>query len=144
MITYSGTSQGALPFLARFLISLIFLISGIGKIIDFSGAVLALKQVGVHQGAEIFIGIALFLELLGGLLVLLGWYTRVGCWILMIFLFPTTLLFHAFWRVDGANVALQLSLLLKNLVIYGALLLLQSYGPGRWSMDALWQQTDTM
>lgn len=138
MINSCNQSQAGLPFLARILISLIFIMSGIGKILDFSGALFALKQVGVYQGAEAYIAIALLIELIGGLLILLGWYTRIGCFLLMIFLLPTTLLFHAFWRVDGASAALQFSLFLKNLVIYGALILLQSYGPGRWSLDALW------
>ena len=128
-------SPGALPFFGRLLISLIFILAGIGKVIDFPGAVDSLRSVGI-QGAQFFIFIALLMELIGGLFLLLGWYTRLGIYILMIFMLPTTLLFHGFWNYTGGEMALQLSLFLKNLAIYGGLLAFLSYGPGRWSLDA--------
>jgi len=127
--------HGAAPFFGRFLISLIFILAGIGKIIDFQGAVDTLRSVGIH-GAETYIFIGLLMELSGGILLLLGWYTRLAVCILMIFLLPTTLIFHGFWNYSGPEMALQLSIFLKNLTIYGGLLAYFSYGPGRWSLDA--------
>jgi len=129
-----GCSHGAAPFFGRLLISLIFILAGIGKIIDFQGAVDTLNSVGI-QGAEAFIFIGLLMELVGGLLLLLGWYTRIAVYILMIFLLPTTLIFHGFWNYTGAEMALQLSIFLRNLTIYGGLLAYFSFGPGRWSID---------
>lgn len=129
-------SHGPGPFFGRLLISLIFILGGLGKIIDFRGAVEALNSLGVVSGATIYIFIGMLMELIGGLLILLGWKTRIGVYVLMIFLFPTTLLFHSFWNYSGPEMALQLSIFLRNLTIYGGLLLLASYGPGRWSIDA--------
>lgn len=126
---------GAGPFFGRLLISLIFILAGIGKIIDFQGASDMLRSLGV-QGAEAYILIGLLMELVGGILLLLGWHTKLGIYLLMIFLFPTTLLFHSFWQDQGAEMALQFSIFLKNLTIYGGLLAFLSYGPGRWSVDA--------
>lgn len=127
--------HGALPFFGRLLISLIFILAGIGKIFDFQGAVDTLRSIGVG-GAMILIFIALLMELIGGILLLLGWFTRVAIWLLWIFLLPTTLLFHGFWNFTGPEMALQLSIFLKNLTIYGGLMAFYSYGPGRWSLDA--------
>jgi len=124
-----------LPLLGRALLSIIFIIAGIGKIIDFEGAVASLQHMGV-QGSTVAIIVGLLLELIGGFMILLGWHTRIGCWLLMIFMLPTTLIFHAFWNFSGADAALQFSLFLKNLTIYGGLILLLSYGPGKWSIDA--------
>lgn len=128
-------SHGALPFLGRFLISLIFILAGLGKIFDFQGAVETMRSIDIG-GAEVFIFIGLVMELLGGILLLLGWFTRFAIIVLMIFLLPTTLLFHGFWNYTGSEMALQLSIFLKNLTIYGGLLAFFSYGPGRWSVDA--------
>ena len=136
MPNHCHTCKKGLPLLGRALISLIFIVAGIGKIVDFSGAVSALKQVGV-PGSEFYVVVGFLMELVGGALILLGWHTRLGCWILMIFLLPTTILFHGFWNMQGADAALQFSLFLKNLTIYGGLTLLLSYGPGKWSVDAL-------
>lgn len=131
----SSCCHGALPFVGRLLISLIFILAGIGKIVDFEGAVSALREAGL-QGAETWIVIALVMELVGGILLLLGWYTRVGIVILMIFLLPTTFIFHAFWALSGPQMALEFSSFLKNIAIYGGLFAFFSFGPGRWSIDA--------
>lgn len=128
------TRGGALPFLGRFLISLIFILAGLGKIFDFKGAVDIMQSFGIG-GAKFFILIGLLMELIGGILLLIGWQTRLAIWILMIFLLPTTLVFHAFWNFKGVEMALQLSNFLKNLAIYGGLIGFLSYGPGKWSLD---------
>lgn len=127
--------HAAAPFFGRLLISLIFILAGIGKIVDFQGASDALRTFGI-RGADAFIFIGLLMELVGGILLLLGWHTKIGIYILMIFLLPTTLIFHGFWGYEGAEMALQLSLFLKNLTIYGGLLAFLSFGPGNWSVDA--------
>ena len=87
-------------------------------------------------GGGIYLVLSILFELVGGLMLLLGWYTRLGCLILMLYLLPVTLIFHGFWNYVGADRALQLTMFLKNLTIYGGLLLLGTYGPGRWSLDA--------
>jgi putative oxidoreductase len=126
--------HGVLPFLGRLLISLIFIIAGIGKIVGFREAVESLRNAGVG-GAFWLIIIGLLMELVGGILLLIGWYTRVAIVILMIFLLPTTFIFHSFWNFTGAEATLQLLFFLKNLTIYGGLLAFFSFGPGRWSID---------
>lgn len=125
----------SLPFFGRLLISIIFIIAGIAKIVNYSEAELSLEYKGISPAA-LYIFIALVMELVGGTLLLLGWFTRVSCWILLIFLVPTTLIFHSFWLYDGAESSLQLSMFLKNLAIFGGLLLVLSFGPGEWSIDA--------
>lgn len=127
---------GGSVFLGRLLLSMIFILAGLSKLFMFNEAVDALKGAGIQSGTHIYIAIALIMEILGGLMILFGCFTRLGCWILMVFLLPTTLIFHAFWRYQGIEYALQIANFLKNLAIYGGLILLVSYGPGRWSVDA--------
>ncbi|MFZ0564872.1 MAG: DoxX family protein [Chlamydiales bacterium] len=126
---------GGGPFFGRLLISLIFILGGIGKIIDFKGASDSLSSMGV-SGSDIYISIGLLVELIGGILLLIGCYTRFAVYILMIFLFPTTFIFHSFWLYRGVEASMQLSTFLKNLAIFGGLFLILSYGPGNWSIDA--------
>ncbi|MCC5832122.1 MAG: DoxX family protein [Chlamydiales bacterium] len=126
--------HGGVPFLGRLLISLIFILSGLGKILDFQGAVEQLRGYEIDL-AYFFILIALLLQLIGGILLLLGWFTRFAVVILMIFLLPTTLIFHGFWNYTGDKMELELVMFLKNLAIFGGLLAFFSFGPGRWSID---------
>jgi len=132
--------QDAGPFFGRLLLSIIFIVSGLVKMVHFEQTSILLHQTGI-EGANAFTVIGLVVELLGGILLLLGLFTRIGVYILMIFLVPATLIFHSFWQHQGSEMMLQLSQFLKNLAIYGGLVLLLNYGPGKWSLDALFIKT---
>ncbi len=123
------------PFAGRFWLCLIFLYAGVDKIVHFQemGEICTVLGLG---GGNIYLFLSIVFELVGGLLLLLGWNTRLGCLILMLYLLPVTLIFHGFWNYEGAERALQITMFLKNLTIYGGLFLLATYGPGRWSLDA--------
>lgn len=126
---------GPAPFFGRLLLSLIFIFSGLFKIVHFQNFTNMLGEKGV-SAAGIIVFVALLIELLGGLSVLLGWFTRYGAILLMIFLIPTTIMSHDFWNFSGVEFMVQFSNFFKNVAIFGGLLLLASYGPGKWSMDA--------
>lgn len=128
--------RGGGPFFGRILLSLIFLLAGLGKIANFNLYVDMLQQAGVVGGASFYVAIALILEIVGSLMIIFGLYTRIGCWLLMIFLVPVTFVFHSFWIYQGQEQMLQSAMFFKNVAIFGGLLLLKSYGPGRWSLDA--------
>lgn len=53
----------------------------------------------------------------------------------MLFLIPTTFLFHDFWNLSGGAQMGQMAAFMKNLAIGGGLSLLVAYGPGRYSID---------
>ena len=71
------------------------------------------------------------LELGGGLSVLLGYKTRWGALALVIFLIPTTLIFHTKFSDP-----VQVIMFMKNLAILGGVLMIASFGPGPLSLDA--------
>ena len=68
------------------------------------------------------------LEVGGGLLLITGWQARWAALALALFLIPTTLVFHAFWAADAAHYQDQLTNFLKNLSIFGGMLLLVERG----------------
>jgi putative oxidoreductase len=133
---YHRHAHGAIPFLGRLLLSLIFILAAIGKCTHFNEFVQKMTQAGVESGPAAYIVLAIIFEFLGGFLILFGWHTRFGAALLMIFLLPVTLIFHPFWQYAGGEMFdLQLSNFLKNVAIFGGLLLLATYGPGTWSFD---------
>ena len=83
----------------------------------------------------VFLVGAILSELCGGLSILLGWWTRVGATLLIVFLIPTTLIFHDFWTYEGAQQQMQMIHFMKNLAILGGLFVLLSVGGGPWSID---------
>ena len=77
--------------IARILISLVFLISGLRKIIYFDGTVDWMEGFGV-PGFLIFPAIAI--EIILPILVIVGYQARIAAGILAIFCLATAFLFH--------------------------------------------------
>ena len=131
----ANTSGGVVPLLGRILISIVFILGGMGKIFGFSmeEGMVAAKHLPLPAVA---LGIALVIELIGGLAILLGLFTRFTAWILFLYLIPTTLLFHNFWAMQGMDRIDNMVHFEKNLAIMGGLLVLAAFGPGALSVDS--------
>ena len=115
--------------IGRILLALIFLKSGIGKIGDFTGTAQHMANHGMPIASFFLVG-AIFFELVGSITVIFGYFTRVGALLLIIFLIPTTLIFHNIW-VDPK----MMVHFMKNLSMLGGLFILLTAGGGRFSLD---------
>ena len=120
--------------LGRFLLALIFLIAGISKVIDFEGSVHYLSAEGVGF-AELLIGLAIFFEICGSLMIMFGWKTRYGAFMLFAFTLIVTLVFHDFWTYGAIEVENQMQHFLKNLALMGGTLYIMIAGAGLYSFD---------
>lgn len=130
---YSGT-QPVVLLIARIFISAIFLMSGAGKIFDFAGTAEYMTANGMPIASFFLVGAILF-EIAGGLMILLGYKAQWGAVLLVIFLIPTTLIFHNFWNVGEEMQQPQTIHFMKNLAIMGGLLMVYSFGPGSLSLE---------
>jgi putative oxidoreductase len=87
---------------------------------------------------ELLVPISGVIAFVGGLSVLLGCYTRLGAWLLVIFLVPVTLMMHNFWAApDAMTFQLERAMFLKNSALLGGALLINYFGAGPLSLDAL-------
>lgn len=119
----------------RILIAAIFLVSGIAKLTDTTGTAAHMAAAGI-PAAETLAVIAGLAEILGGAALALGFFGRLGALGLIVFMIPTTLLFHGFWMFEGAEQKMQMVNFMKNLAIIGGLVMVFAHGPGRHSVDA--------
>ncbi len=117
--------------IGRILLVLIFLNSGIGKIGNFEGTTQYMAKFGMPFTNYFLMG-AIFLELVGSITAILGYYTRFGVLLILLFLIPTTLVFHT-----NFGDKIQMIMFMKNVSMLGGCLLLLSQGPGRLSLDYL-------
>jgi putative oxidoreductase len=130
----NGSGSSVVPLIGRILVSVIFLSSGLAKLAMFStmtGYMVA-KHVPLPAVA---LAIAAAVEILGGLAVLLGFQARIAGWVLFLYLIPTTVLFHSFWALSGAEQMDNQIHFFKNVAIMGGLLFLTAFGPGAYSID---------
>lgn len=113
--------------LGRFLIALIFIVSGFGKISEFAGTQAYMESVGVPG---MLLPLVIVLELLGGLAIVVGWHTRLVAFLLAGFTLLSALLFHFDLGDQG-----QFIQFMKNLGLAGGFLILVAHGAGAWSLD---------
>lgn len=118
-----------IPLLARITLSSVFIWSGFGKIMAFAATQQQITTMGIPLPG-LFTVSAIVFELLGGLSVLLGYQARWGATALIVFLIPTTLIFHSNFADPT-----QVGQFFKNLGILGGLLMVTHFGSGPVSLD---------
>ena len=120
--------------LGRVMLALIFILAGVGKIMDPAGTMGYMQSMGV-PGILLWPTIAL--EVLGGLAVAVGFKTRYAAIALAIFTIATAVIFHRNFADQ-----MQMIMFLKNIAIAGGLLLLAVGGRTAYSMDNRRTQTN--
>jgi len=130
-----------LPLAGRILIAQIFLISGLHKIFAWEQTAGYMASKGMPMVPLFLVGAIVF-ELAGGLAVLTGFGARCGAALLIIFLIPTTLIFHNFWALEGMQQQIQMIMFMKNLAIMGGLFFVISFGAGPLAVGCRCGKTD--
>jgi putative oxidoreductase len=141
--------QSLVGFVGRALLSITFISSGIHKIFDWQGTLgyftqtlnswLALNvgnpslqnliEFGLGH-ASLLLALATCLEVIGGILVFLGLWVRLGALMLIVFLVPASLVFHHFWQLQQPERQMQMINFMKNVSILGGLFLVLAFGKG--------------
>ncbi|PYB84235.1 MULTISPECIES: DoxX family protein [Pseudomonas] len=120
--------------LARILLMILFVLSGWSKLTGFEGTVGYMTSLGA-PAPMLAAAIAVIMELLVGLLLILGFYTRPLALLFALFVLGTALIGHPFWNMVEPERSANMTQFLKNLSIIGGLLLLAVSGAGRFSLD---------
>ncbi len=131
----ANSSTSIVPLFGRILISPVYILAGISKIMAFS------MMLGYVTSAhlpfpKLSLACAAAIELLGGLSILLGFHTELAAWIVFLFMIPTTVLFHLVPAVQNMDRMGNITNVEKNVAIMGGLLLLAAFGAGAYSIDS--------
>ena len=120
--------------IGRILFGMIFMGSGLGHLTQSEGMAQYAEAKGVSnaKGMVLLSGLVI---LLGGLSVILGFYMEIGTWLLILFLIPTAMIMHAYWKeTDPGIKQVEMAQFMKNMSMAGAALILywmvQTYGYG--------------
>lgn len=124
------TNTTALPLTGRILLAAIFIMSGIGKIAAPAATIGYISAMGLPF-PELGLAGAIGIEVVGGLLLVLGLYTRPVALALAAFSILTGLIFHS--AIADQN---QMIHLMKNFAMAGGLLQVAAFGAGALSLDA--------
>lgn len=119
------------PLLGRIFLAALFIMSSLGEAANFSATEGYMASNGIPASAtSVLLVLALILKIAGGISVVLGYKVKWGVIALVVFLIPTTLIFHTDFADQN-----QIAHFLKNLSILGGLVILGYFGPGPLSLD---------
>jgi putative oxidoreductase len=113
--------------IGRSFLSVLFLLSGVGKIGAYAGTAAYMSSVGVPDS---LLPIVIATEVVGAIAIVLGWQTRVAALLLAGYSLLAALIFHT----NFAN-QIEMIMFLKNVSIAGGFLLLVANGAGPLSLD---------
>ena len=126
----------------RFLLAVIFVLSGFGKLTNLSGTAGFMEHAGIPHGL-VYPGLlaSIAVELGFGVLLMIGFRARMAAVVMFLWFIPVTILFHVLpYREAAAHGDAMAAMgqqinFMKNISIMGGLLLIMSFGSGVWSVD---------
>ncbi|RLA42264.1 MAG: hypothetical protein DRR06_13805 [Gammaproteobacteria bacterium] len=117
-----------LDLLGRLLVAYVFVGAGFAKIGGYDHTVAFMESVGL---SGVLLPLVILTEIGGGILLALGYQTRLAAIAIAGFSILAAIFFHADWSVEANRFSF-----LRNLAIMGALLSYVSAGVRGWSIDA--------
>jgi putative oxidoreductase len=129
-----NAAKDSVALIGRIALALIFVTSGSEKLTGFSDTAGYIASQNVPL-PEVAAGIAVLIELGGGLAVLAGWMTRWAALAIVVFLIVISPIFHGFWTMAGEDRMTNYIMFMKNVSMLGGFLLLFAFGPGKYSVD---------
>ncbi|MGK6313992.1 DoxX family protein [Neorhizobium sp. DT-125] len=139
----SSTATNSLLLAARVLLAIMFVMSGLQKLVDPSGTAGMITGAGL-PAATLLAYVAGLFELVAGLAVLTGFQTKIAAILLALFCLFTAFVFHnGAINIPGfspeANGLLTVFnglIFWKNISLAGGFLVLAAAGAGAYSIDA--------
>jgi putative oxidoreductase len=122
--------------LARFCLSFVFLWSGVSKAFHPAAGKAEIAALGLPYPA-LFLPLTVACQIGGGLMVLLGFWARLGALALLGFTVVATLLAHGTRGLTGEKRQQQETTAFEHLAIVGGFLFVVIHGAGRLSVDSL-------
>ena len=124
----NAKTQSLIMVAARVLMALLFILSGVGKI-DNPEAIRGYME--AMQLPAVLLWPTVVFEIGSGLLLVMGFKSRIVAWLLAGYCIVTAMIFHTQFSDQ-----VQMAMFFKNVTMAGGFLLLAAVGAGGLSVDA--------
>jgi putative oxidoreductase len=118
-----------IPFVGRLMIGLPFALSGLGKLAAIGPTIEMIRNAGLPL-APLALALTIALEVGGGLLLVVGFRTRLAAVVLALFSLAAAAAFHSNFADPN-----QMIHFFKNVMMAGGLLQIAAFGAGVLSID---------
>jgi len=123
--------------IGRIFVSFIFLYDAFDSIFYFNETKVKMTEYGLIWNQDLLLYGAIFILLVGGTLVLIGYRAGFGVTLLLLYWIPVTFIVHSFWNDPEPERRLQAIMFMKNIAITGGLLIILVNGSGKYSIKRL-------
>ncbi|MEL7121615.1 MAG: DoxX family membrane protein [Bacteroidota bacterium] len=126
-------------FAGRVLIAILFLFESYNGMLDWNETKNALTEIGISWQPDFWIFATIFLLILASTLLIVGYRSRLGAIILLLYFVPATFITYNFWNQGDDLLTRRENLVdfIRNLAIIGGLLILWAHGSGKYSIKRL-------
>lgn len=129
--------KGIADLLGRIFLSTIFFYEVIDTIFFYGQAKQVMTNYGVTWMQDTLLITVLVMLGIGAFLVVIGYFARVGSFLLLLVWIPFTVIVYSFWNDPPDLQRVNLLYFTRNLAIIGGLLLLLAHGSGEYSVRRL-------
>lgn len=129
--------KGIYDLIGRIFIGIIFIYEALDTLFFYQQTKETMAEYGIDRFTDLVLVLGLCVLIVGAVLVVIGYYSRVGAFLLLLYWIPYTLLIFDFWnsppdlqRVNALN-------FMRNLAVAGGLFLLLANGSAEYSVRRL-------
>jgi len=133
--------KDVIDLIARILIACIFLFEAYDSTKYFKSTKVLMTEYGITWQQDILLMGAIFLLILGGILVLIGYRSNFGAILLLLYWIPVTFILHSWWNDPSELQRTESIAFMKNIAIIGGLMMIYVNGSGRYSVKRLFATT---
>lgn len=123
--------------LARICVSFIFLYEAYDSIVFFKNTKETLTAYGIHWNQDFLLIGLIFILIVGGVLILIGYYASIGGFLILLYWIPFTFIVYSFWNDPEEIRRLNSLYFMRNMGVAAALMLLMANGAGRFSVNRI-------
>jgi putative oxidoreductase len=123
--------------MGRIFIAFVFIYEALDALVFFEKTKMTMTVYGITWQQDFVLTSLIFILLLGGFLVLIGYYASVGSVLLLLYWLPYTLIVYSFWDDPIELKRLHALYFMRNLALCGGLMLLLANGAGKYSIKRL-------
>jgi len=123
--------------IGRIFLASLFLYEAYDSMFFFDKNLETLVSYGLTWNPRLLMYAGIMTLVIGGILVLIGYYARVGAFLLLLYWLPFSLIVYGFWNDPEDLKRLHGLMLMRNLSLCGGLLLLLAHGSGKFSVRRL-------
>ena len=123
--------------MGRIFIAFVFIYEALDALVFYEKTKATMTAYGVVWQQDVVLTTLIFILIIGGILVLIGYYASLGSALLLMYWLPYTLIVYSFWDDPVELKRVHALYFIRNLALCGGLMLLLANGAGKYSVKRL-------